>query len=196
MTNKNNKNCLITGGSGKIAKVLCKMLVQKGFKVALQYNSSFPECDCNLKIKADFLNQERVEYCFDRCVEELGSVDVLFNMASIFLPNSVESVSSFEFERDFSLHVKAPLLLMKKMLAQKSSHGGHIINVTDVNVVRDKTSYFSYLLSKQTLSNLTSLASSEFEKKGLFCHEVQVDVFDSKNDQNNSHFFDQIKFLL
>ena len=64
-----------------------------------------------------------------------------------------------EFDRDFAIHVKAPLILSRDFAAQCQQ--GQIINMLDTYIVGYENPRFSYLLSKKALAELTKIAAVE-----------------------------------
>jgi len=73
-----NSNIAVTGASGHIGNVVCRILFEKGYKVRAMYNSSRASLE-NIdieKVKGDILNIDDLNNFFDGC-------DVVINCAAI-----------------------------------------------------------------------------------------------------------------
>ncbi|MCE3255550.1 MAG: putative short-chain dehydrogenase/reductase [Rickettsiaceae bacterium] len=166
-----HKTALITGGASKIGRELAKALAKDGYDIVLHYNNSLTEAKklqeeisgigvkCKI-IKADLLNAKEV----DHLVEEMKRIEnwsVLINNASIFYQSNFLESDIEELEKNFTIHLKVPVLL-SKALAQNCTQNqlaGNIINMIDKNITRVETKYFHYLLSKKSLAEFTQMSA-------------------------------------
>ncbi len=86
----------------------------------------------------------------------LGPVSLLVNNASIFKDDSATDFDWDMWESHFAVHLKAPVLLARKM-AERLPEGrdGLVVNIVDQRVWRLNPRFFSYTLSKSALWTAT-----------------------------------------
>ena len=161
----------MTGGAKRIGEALCRALARSGYSIALQYSTSGTEAEQTAKriykdggvcatFVCDLADGQATENLVPSVLEEFGRLDVLVNNASIFEKSSLEAGSVELWDRHFAVNLKAPYILMRAFARYAKT--GSIINILDTHVVRNKTLYAAYLLSKKTLAGLTKMAAVEF----------------------------------
>ena len=91
--------------------------------------------------------------------KKFPDLNLLINSASIFDQCSFKETSLELLDKNFSLHVKAPLILSREFA--KICQSGQIINMLDTQITKNKTRYFPYLLTKKTLAELTKMLAVE-----------------------------------
>lgn len=160
---------LITGGAKRIGKSIALCLAKRGYDLVIHYNNSKTEAE-NLKIeieklgvncsliKADLLDSKQVSD-LSLQMQKFPNWNLLVNNASIFRKSKFLESSIDELEKNFLVHVKAPMILSKALAENcaKNNLSGNIINMVDKNIVRYETKYFDYILSKKTLSEATKM---------------------------------------
>ena len=167
---KNSKIAIVTGGARRIGRAFALQAAVQGYDVALHYNSSIAEAKeaaaeieskgvrCAL-IEKNLSDFNAVQALIPEVKQKLGAPTLLINNASPFEPNKLATTEPEKFDRDFLVHVKAPYFLMQAFAADGAK--GHVINIVDGAVMRFATDYFTYLLSKKTLLELTKRAARE-----------------------------------
>ena len=166
---KSTKTALITGGAKRIGKALAEELAKQGYAIALHYNNSITAAQsvqkhlnrrtCCAIFPCDLADSDRVEMLILDVLKIFGRLDVLINSASIFEPGSIRKSSLEEFDRHMAVNFKAPLILTSAFA--RLCRRGHIINILDTNVVKNKISHVPYFLSKKSLFELTKLSAME-----------------------------------
>ena len=161
---------LVTGGAKRIGRAICLKLAHMGYSIALHYHNSAKEAQktrdsiregggtCEL-FSCDLTNDTEVSRFIKKVSKKFPDLNLLVNNASVFKKSNLRIVTAKDFDRDFAIHVKAPLMLSQDFAAQ--CHAGQIINMLDTCIVNDKTERFSYLLSKKALGGLTRMAAVE-----------------------------------
>ena len=92
----------------------------------------------------------------DAATARLGPISLLVNCASIFEEDSLHDFHWDEWDRHFSVHVKAPVLMARRFAqALPPGREGLIVNIVDQRVWSPTPRYFSYTLSKSTLWTAT-----------------------------------------
>ena len=159
---------LVTGGARRIGAAIALDLAADGFDVAIHCNGSREEAaEVAARVAAlggrtavvaadltDFTNSGRI---VDEAAEALGApVRLLVNNASLFEDDSLDDFGWEGWERHFSIHLKAPVELARRMAAALPAHeDGLVVNVIDQRVWRLRPQFFSYTLSKSALWTAT-----------------------------------------
>ena len=166
----NKKSALITGGAKRIGKAVALHLAENNFDIALHYNTSTADAEetaneiknkgqnCIL-FQGDLLNTNNVLTLIDKVKESFPSLSLLVNNASIFEKRSFMETDLNFFENYFNVNFKAPFFLSQNFA--KTFKKGHIINLLDTNITRDRTKYFVYNLTKKMLYEFTKMAAVE-----------------------------------
>lgn len=167
----NGKVALVTGAGRRVGRALALALGDAGCRVAVHYGES--EQDARettslinslgteaVAIQADLEDPAQVGSLAASVAEQLGSIDILVNNASIFDKLGMDEVSVENWDRHFAINVRAPFLLAQAMGEQLSngvsdgeSTPGKIISLNDWRTARPTR--FVYGISKTALSGLT-----------------------------------------
>ena len=157
------KTALITGGARRIGAEITKTLHKNNFNVIIHCYQSIESA----KELADDLNKIRDNSAsiiqFDlkdidsisQHVEEVQSLDVLVNNASIFYPTPIDSINTQIVLDLMQVNCFAPYFLsiaLKDKLTQKK---GQIINLVDIYSHKPIKDYSAYSMSKSALAMLT-----------------------------------------
>ncbi len=160
---------LITGGGRRLGKAMCLKLASMGYNIALHYHSSPIEdlveeirslgVKC-LPFRYDLTNTRAAGELLAEVTENLPSLELLINNASIFERASVKETSDRLLDSHIELNLKAPYRLSRgfAILARK----GQIVNIIDGNAVKNNSAYGAYLVSKKGLMGLTTMTALEF----------------------------------
>lgn len=166
----NNKTALITGASRRIGRATAEHLSKQGYNIALHYNESEKDAidtqetiindgnKCQL-IQADLLDPTSYKKIIDDSLTAFGNIDVLINNASIFNKYSFMDTDEETFDKNISIHLKAPFFLTQNFV--KKCNKGCIINIIDSKISSNEGAYFSYLLSKKSLFDFTMMVAKE-----------------------------------
>jgi pteridine reductase len=161
---------LVTAGARRLGKALVLKLAELGYDVALHYNESENDAEitarevrqlgrqCEL-FRRNFRNFDEILTLLTEVHSRMGTPNLLVNNASIFVPNTLKDTRPEDYDADFAVHLKAPFFLMRDFAGRCEQ--GHIINIVDTAVDRNGTGYFTYLLSKKALLDLTLMAANE-----------------------------------
>ncbi|MCD6460170.1 SDR family oxidoreductase [bacterium] len=161
---------LITGAAKRIGKFLAISLAEKGYDIAVHYNQSENEAvllsgeirklgvKCDI-FQADLSYPKKSSNLIANVFKKFPNLNVLINNASIFKACPLMDTSYDFLKQNFDINFFSPLLL-SRYFAEICSNG-RIINMLDTNIKKNKTNYFSYLLSKKTLADFTKLSAVE-----------------------------------
>ena len=172
MNDEYKKWALVTGGAKRIGATIVETLHNKGFNVAIHYNSSSNTAnqlcaelnakkqDSSIAIGADLIDQSSLENLIPSLIETTQRLDVLVNNASTFYPTPIEKVALKDWENLFGTNLKAPLFLAKYAAKYLKQSQGIIINIIDIHSKKPLKEHPIYGSAKSGLAMLTrSLAS-------------------------------------
>ena len=172
MNDEFKKWALVTGGAKRIGATIAETLHNKGFNVAIHYNSSSDSAeqlcaqfnakkqDSSIAIGADLLDQSSLENLIPSLIEKTKRLDVLVNNASTFYPTPIEKIALEDWENLFGTNLKAPLFLSKYAAKYLQQSRGTIINIIDIHSKKPLKDHPIYGSAKSGLAMLTrSLAS-------------------------------------
>jgi NAD(P)-dependent dehydrogenase (short-subunit alcohol dehydrogenase family) len=150
------KAALITG-TRRIGGVVAASLAAAGADVAIVYNRSKTEADeaaANarkhgrraLVLQADLAKPEQCAALVDRAAKELGRLDVLVNMASIYPSVSFDELTVENWDQQMAVDLRASFLCAKAAAPHlRKSGGGRIINFADWLPASGRPRYKGYL---------------------------------------------------
>ena len=121
---KNSKKVLVTGGAQRIGSSITQHLINNGFDVAIQFNTSgkninklknlFKSSSSNFKtFQFNFKRATNYEEFFKKIKKEFGEIDILINNASAFEFDSIKKTSYEIFDNHIDVNLKAPFFLSK-----------------------------------------------------------------------------------
>jgi len=161
---------LVTGGAKRLGRAISEYLASHGFIIAVHYNNSKQDAEnlCHeiaskggtaLPFQADLLS-DNPAFLLQRVKAEFGSVNLLVNNASLFIPDALPSLDPIVWAKHFKIHAEIPIFLAQAlardfMTSKKNKISTLIINIADERVLRLNPQCFSYTLSKSVLWTAT-----------------------------------------
>jgi len=114
-------------------------------------------------IGADFADPVLASHTlFQGAVDRFAHVDVLVNSAAIFAPGTLATTTEVDWDRHFSVNLKAPIFLCREFAARRvPGQPGNIINITDWRAVRPAPGHLAYTLTKAALLTMTRILAQE-----------------------------------
>ena len=169
--NLKDKVVLITGGR-RIGTVVAPNLALKGAHIAITYRSELGEmADLIKKVeaqgqrclshRADVSKEEEVNKLIDDVYKNLGRIDVLINMASIFKKRPFEKLTGSDWDEDVDVNAKSVFLTSKAVAPYMKKQGsGKIINFADWIAASNRPhytheGYLTYYAGKYAVIGLT-----------------------------------------
>jgi NAD(P)-dependent dehydrogenase (short-subunit alcohol dehydrogenase family) len=151
----NDKVALITGGK-RIGAVIATTLARAGVDVALVYNRSLAEASESesainglgrraLLVQADVANERACADAVSTTVRELGRLDILINMASLYASTPFGELTAADWDRQLAVDLRAAFLFAHAAVpAMKKAGGGRIINFADWVAASARPRYAGY----------------------------------------------------
>ena len=162
------KTIVITGGAKRIGRHIVEYYAKQGCSIVFQYYESQAEAAALLaegekqgwKIRAiqgDMRDPAFPKKFIAFALAEFGELHLLINNASTFHQSPLEDLTLEEFDDNFNVNLRAPILLTQAFA--KGCPQGHIINMIDRSITSHRIDQISYLLSKKALAEFTKMAA-------------------------------------
>lgn len=136
------KVALITGGR-RIGAVVATTLAKAGADIALVYNRSLAEAAETesavnaigrraILVQADVTNERACIEAVATTVRDLGRLDILINMASLYAEKPFAGLTAADWDRQLAVDLRATFLFAHAAAPlMKQAGGGRIINFSD-----------------------------------------------------------------
>lgn len=147
---------LITGGK-RIGAIVATTLARAGADVAVVYNRSRDEADQTVSavtalgrraiaLRADVTSGQASVDTVNATVRELGRLDILINMASLYVAKPFDQLTAEDWDRQLAVDLRASFLFSHAAApAMRANGGGRIINFADWVVASTRPRYPGYL---------------------------------------------------
>ena len=159
---------LITGGR-RIGQVVARTLAERGAHVATAYRASRAEADQTVTdvtalgrravaIQADVSREEDTRRLVTSTVSELGRLDVLVNMASVYKSRPFDTMSGRDWDEDLNVNLKAAFVAAQAAAPFLRQSGGRIVNFADWLAASGRPGYknfVAYYVAKAGVKALT-----------------------------------------
>jgi NAD(P)-dependent dehydrogenase (short-subunit alcohol dehydrogenase family) len=170
-----DKVALITGGK-RIGAVVATTLAKAGADVALVYNRSLAEAAETesavnglgrraILVQADVTDERACSDAVATTVRELGRLDILINMASLYAEKPFAELTAGDWDRQLAVDLRATFLFAHAAApAMRKAGGGRIINFSDWVAASARPrypGYTPYYVAKSGVKALTETLALE-----------------------------------
>jgi NAD(P)-dependent dehydrogenase (short-subunit alcohol dehydrogenase family) len=181
-----DKVALVTGGK-RIGAVVAVELARRGAHVGLCYKRSRHEAEATAKVvraagrralvcQFDIAEPPACQALVDEVVRELGRLDVLVHMASIYEAVAFASLTPDHLQRCLDVEVKSALALAVAAAPfMRAQGGGRIVNFSDWLAVSGRPRYKGYLpyyVAKRAVMGLTEALALELGEDQVLVNAV------------------------
>lgn len=147
---------LITGGK-RIGAVVATELARRGADVALVYRSSRTQAEGTAEairalgrravvLRADLAAPDAAERVVNEAVEQLGRLDVLVNMASMYQMKTFDELDVADWDAQMAIDLRAAWLCARASVPHmRRVRGGRIVNFSDWVARSGRPRYVGYL---------------------------------------------------
>ncbi len=203
------KVALVTGASRGIGKACALALAERGYDIAVNYNSNEAAANETVElieklgrravaIKADTADLAAVKAMFRQVVTELGGLDVLVNNAGIVDDAFLLMLTEESLSRSLDVNIKgyfhcaqqAALKMMKK-------REGVIINVSSVSSVMALPGQSVYSATKGAVNSMTATLAKELAPYGIRVNAIapgfiETDMINSVPEEKKEEYLKNI----
>jgi 3-dehydrosphinganine reductase len=176
------KKALITGGSSGIGLALARQLVSRGAGVWLaardktKLESACKELNAAAVDPAQIVGFSRADVsvesesrsAVERALQEMGSLDLVFNNAGVTYPGYFQELPGEIFHRMMDVNYFGTLNITRAVIPEMIRRGkGHLINISSLVAVIAIFGYSAYGASKWAVRGLTDVLRSELKPRGI-----------------------------
>lgn len=203
------KVALVTGASRGIGKACALALAERGYDIAVNYNSNDAAANETVElieklgrkavaVKADTADLAAVKAMFRQVVTELGGLDVLVNNAGIVDDAFLLMLTEESLSRSLDVNIKgyfhcaqqAALKMMKK-------REGVIINVSSVSSVMALSGQSVYSATKGAVNSMTATLAKELAPYGIRVNAIapgfiETDMINSVPEEKKEEYLKNI----
>ena len=179
------RSIVITGASSGIGGALARRAVSCGWSVlavarrAERLEALARETGCEVLV-ADVLVPASARAIVDRAVGAFGRIDVVVNNAGTANPANLLDESEAQTDRQWQLHVAAPLRIARAALPQvERAHGGFVFFGSGLARV-PAPGYGAYAPAKAAIRAATTQLRRELRGRGIFVSYVDPGVVDTE----------------
>jgi len=177
---------LITGGK-RIGAVVARTLAQGGYDVALSYNASRAEAEAAAAdvtaagrrahiLRANLSNPDDCRALVDGAAAELGRLDVLVNMASVYASVPFDETDQAVWSRVVDVDLRGAFLCAHAAVPHmRAQGGGRIVNFADWTPASGRPRYpgfLPYYVAKAGVIALTEALALELAPDNILVNAV------------------------
>jgi len=177
---------LITGGR-RIGQIVAARLAARGADIALSYAHSRDEAERTAKsvrasgrraeiIRADLAQASDCQAFVDGAADALGRVDVLLNMASVYVAHAFDDLTAADWDQSLAVDVRAAFLCARAAVPHmRRNGGGRIINFSDWTARSGRPryrGYLSYYVAKTAVIGLTEGLALELAPDNILVNAI------------------------
>lgn len=173
------KKAVVTGAGSGIGRATALLLARQGAEVyALDLQKEAAEATATFIGEAGgrgkaFVCDVSSETSVKEVLTGIGPLDMLVNSAGVSHIGTIETTSSSEFERLFSVNVKGVFLCMQAALPlMKEKGAGVIINLASIANHVGLTDRFAYSMSKGAVFAMTLSVARDYIHSGIRCNSI------------------------
>jgi len=194
---KRSRRFLITGGSQGIGAALVDLARQAGHEVV--FTGRDPERIRQVEeatgasgIRADVASPEDNQRTVDRCLAEMGGVDVLVNNAGYAYRGALGELDVDAMRRMFEVNVFGLVDLSNRIVPlMKAQESGDIVNVSSTSGTKGGAGGTAYSGSKWALRGISQCWQAELRPFGIrvlsLCPSEVQTAFGGRVGRNNPH---------
>jgi 3-oxoacyl-[acyl-carrier protein] reductase len=189
------KSALVTGGSRGIGRAIVQRLAADGALVAIHYGGNDAAANETLKaieqaggqaflVKAELGVHRNIDMLFSQLEKGLTGrpLDILVNNAAVAPQVTLDQTLPEEFDRIFSINVRAPFFIIQRALALMPD-GGRIINISS-GVTWFATPATVYSMTKGALNVLSRSLANSLGVRNITVNTISPGITDT--DMNPS----------
>ncbi len=183
---------LVTGGTGAIGRVICKQLVEAGFRVAANCHPGDAESaetwvsqeaseGRSIRLEPfDVADFEATAAGVKRIEEALGPIDVLVNAAGITRDARLVKMSAEQWNAVVHTNLDSVFNVTRTVLPGMLERGyGRVVNISSVNGQRGQFGQANYSAAKAGVHGFTMAVARETARKGVTINTVSPGYIES-----------------
>jgi len=193
-----NQNVVVTGAAQGIGAAIARMALERGASGVALIDKNREHLDATVAtltqdsarvigIEADRRKREACALAIERCVDELGRIDMLANNAGIFIYTAVEDIDDDEWDTVMDVCLRG--LFHTSVAAAKhmrKNGAGRIVNIASVDGFVALPEMAHYAAAKAGVISLTRTFAMEYVKAGILVNAVAPGLTDTPRVRANN----------
>jgi 3-oxoacyl-[acyl-carrier protein] reductase len=178
-----DRACIVTGASGGIGRATAVTLAGEGAAALLVGRRVDVLADIEAECRAaggaaaalelDVTAPDAGERAARECMRHFDRIDALVNGAGTSAVRSLEQLTEEEWQRQWELHVMAPMRLMRAAAPAMADRGwGRIVNVCSSSGKRPSGTNMAYSVTKAAELSLSRAFAEQFAGRGVLINAV------------------------
>ncbi len=164
---------VVTGASGGMGRVICRMLAAEGGKLALCSNdvSSMDALKADLPAGTltailDVTKEDEVAVFFDKVKETFGGADALLNLAGLSIPAQIPEMAEADYDLTMDVNLKGAFLASKHF-APIAKPNAQIVNIGSMAALRANGNAPLYCTAKAAVNMFSSGLQIQLAKQDV-----------------------------
>lgn len=204
-----SKVALITGSSRGIGRACALKLAEKGFDIAVNYNSNEEAAQRTVNeitalgrkaaaYKADTSDLKQVQDMFRAAFKEFGSIDVLVNNAGVVNDAYLLMLSTESLQKSLDINIKGYFnCAQQAALKMMKNRSGKIINISSVSSILSLVGQSVYSATKGAVNSMTATLAKELAPYGIQVNAVapgfvETEMIDAVPEDKLKEYLDNI----
>lgn len=174
-------------GTRRIGRLVGTALGQRGARVALGYHRSRESAEQAVQevrtagreamlVQVDLSREEEINNAVQRITDAWGSVDVLVNLASVYVSTPLEETTVNDWDLNMNINLRSAFLCAQAVIPGMKARGrGRIINCSDWTAASGRPrykGYLSYYVSKVGVVGLTEALALELAPYNILVNAI------------------------
>ena len=173
------KRVLVTGATSGIGRAIARMMAAEGARVAVHGRSAARADPVVEEIRerggeafavgAELTDCPALEAMCADALRHLGGIDIAVNNAGIFAEGRISEVNVAEWERNFAVHVTAPMLVTRHVVPAmiEQGEGGALLYLGSTSSTEPHAEWVAYTASKHAVIGLMRAAAADYGRYGI-----------------------------
>ena len=178
------RSIIITGASSGIGHTTARQFLDAGWVVGLVARRTKPllalaeKFDNAIALPADVTDEDGLDAAFDEFAGGTGRIDVLFNNAGIFGPQTtIDNISLEEFQDVVAVNLTGMFLAARaafRIMRAQDPQGGRIINNGSISAHSPREGSTCYTTTKHAITGLTRTLSLDGREFDIACGQIDI----------------------
>jgi len=172
-----NKTAIVTGGATIIGAAVAAALHARGARVVIadidQEQGARVAADLGvLFIATDITDDQQIDHCVRRTVDEFGGVDILVNLACSYVDDGINA-SRQDWNESLGVNVVGAVMMSKACRPHMIERGsGCIVNFSSISAKVAQTGRWLYPVGKAAVAQLTRSMAMDLAADGIRVNSV------------------------
>ena len=185
------RSAIVTGGSGEIGSAICRKLCERGYSVAVCYNTDRNSAEELVRslvsegysaeaVPCDVRDESQIVSAVGKAAS-MGELSVAVNCAGIALFSQIQDTSREALQEVFSVNsIGAYLVCRETAKHMIPLHSGRIVSISSMWGVSGGSCESAYSASKSALTGMTKALAKELGPSGITVNCVAPGLIDTK----------------